>query len=72
MRNILVKLSVCVNKIQRVFDWGLRWNKLGSSWNPVYYIPILFQLQIIFQFCETRCSILFLIKINRENQSEGK
>ena len=66
------KLNVCVNKTQRVFDWGLGWEKLGSSLDPVYYISILFQLQIILQFCETRCSILFLIKNNRENQYEGK
>ena len=72
MRNILVKLNVFVNKTQGVFDWGLGWKNMGSSWDPVYYIPIFFQLQFILQFCETRCSILLLVKSSRENQSEGK
>ena len=72
MKNILVKLNVCVNKTQGVFDWDLGWKKLGSSWDLVYYIPILFRLQIILPFCETRCSILFLIKSKRQNQSEEK
>ena len=67
MRNILAKVNVCVN-----VDLGLGWKKLGSSWDPVYSIPILSQLQIILQFCETGRSILFLIKSNRENKSEGK
>ena len=59
-------------KTHGVFDWGLGWKKLGSSWDPVYYIPIIFKLQIILQFCKTGCSILLLIKSNRENLSEGK
>ena len=44
----------------------------GKSWDPVYCIPILFQLKIILQFCETGCSILSLTKSNRANQSEGR
>ena len=59
-------------KTQGVVDWGLGWKKLGSSLDHFYSIPILSQLQIILRFCETGCSKLFLIKSNRENQSEGK
>ena len=59
-------------KTQRVVDRGLEWKKLGSSWDPVYSIQILSKLQIILRFCETGCSLLFLIKNIRENQSEGE
>ena len=56
-------------KDQGVADWG---KKLGSSWDPVYSIPILSQLQIILQFCETGCSILFLKKKPQRKSIQGK
>ena len=47
MRIFLVKVNVCVNKTSGVVGWGLGWKKLGSSWDQVYSIPILYHLQIL-------------------------
>ena len=41
MRNGLVKVNVCVK-----VNLGLGWKKLGSSWDPVFSIPILCQPKI--------------------------
>ena len=63
---------MCQQKHKGVVDWGLGWKKLGLSLDSVCSIPILSKLQNILHFCETGCSIPFLIKSNKETHSKGK
>ena len=40
MRNILVKVNVCVNKNSGVVDWGLGWGKkVGIRLGSVVFYP---------------------------------